>query len=65
MKTKRTSYRCRVKPQDKLTLEVVGGRIFVTVQYGDRPQDIQIKPKHARAVAKWLEQAALEAEQAE
>lgn len=66
MSIERTSFRCRADQRDKLTLEVVGGELWITAYDGETPHDIKIaKPKHARKIAAWLNAAAEQLEQAD
>lgn len=59
MNTDRTSFRCRADSRDKLTLEIVGGELWITAYDGETPHDIKVsKPKHARKMAAWLNAAA-------
>ena len=61
------TYNCAVAKDDRLECDVVGKRVYLGTccAKNDGPSDVAITPTQARELAAWLEQAALEAEQAE
>ena len=61
------SRRCTQVGHNNLECDVVANRIYIGVYIGSDgyPNDIEITPTAARELAEWLEQAALEAEQAD
>lgn len=64
---KQLTFDCNVTPQDWLECDVVGKRVYLGTccAKNDGPSDVAITPTQARELAAWLEQAALEAEQAD
>lgn len=56
---------CAMHPSDVLEATVSGDGIFIDIQQPVLHCDLKLTPTQARELAAWLEQAALEAEQAE
>lgn len=55
---------CAMHSTDVLEATVCGG-IFIDIQHPAQHCDLKLTPTQARELAEWLEQAALEAEQAD
>ena len=56
---------CAMHPSDVLEATVSGDGIFIDIQQPAQHCDLKLTPTQARELAAWLEQAALEAEQAD
>lgn len=64
---KQLIFNCLHVREDWLEADVVGAHVYLSTccAKNDGPSDVAITPTQARELAEWLEQAALEAEQAE
>ena len=56
---------CARHPSDVLEATVFDGDVFIDIQQPAQHCDLKLTPTQARELAAWLEQAALEAEQAD